>query len=388
MRKVSIITTVRHNVGDDFVREGIIYLLRQLLGPIEVKLIHKHLPLTVRPEFSWVHSTGLDRGLIQRHPSFVCGWAQRLDALLPVFAWTDKLSRCDVLVQSGAPVYWINPATDCAHNEWWSPLIERRWLASAAGRPFLNLAGGACQNWGSDAREFADRSDVLAYIRQFFDLAKLTTLRDELSLKILNLAGRIAEILPCTSIFAVDQLGILPTKGEYVVFNYMPGGGHYSFGQKIDAALWEQRFVTFAKEVGARDRCLLVCHDQKELKAAKDLLPEMEVFYSEKHEDYLRIYARAKWGLMNRVHGAFALASLGKPAAVVGSDSRAQMAPIIGLPAVFVNDATPLWLKNQALALSEQGDLFSARMAKLKSETEKRYLGLLKRALGKNGGRP
>ena len=384
MVKVSIITTVNHNVGDDFVREGIVYLLKKLLGPIELELIHKHLPITTRPEFARLHSTGLRRKLFRTHSKIVLKGTQLVDTLVPVFPWSDKVSKSDILVQSGAPVYWVHAGGDCAHNEWWSPLIERRWKAGVAGRPFLNLAGGACQHWDSDGKEFADRSDVLAYIREFFDLTKLTTLRDELSLRILGLAGRTAELLPCTSIFAVDRLGVIPSKGEYVVLNYMPAGGHYLLGQPIDAALWEQRFVTFAQEIAKHDRCILVCHDQKELNAARRLLPEMETFYSDSYEDYLRFYAKAHWGLMNRVHGAFALASLGKPAAVVGSDSRAKMASVIGVPAVFVNDATPAWLQKQATCLPERTTVFAKEMATLKSESERRYLQLLKAALIKN----
>lgn len=383
MTKLTIITTVRHNIGDDFVREGILYLLKQVLGPIKVQLIHKHLPITTRPECSWLHSTGLDRQLINEHPRFVSRWTERLDTFLPVFPWSDKMTTCDVLVQSGAPVYWINSGNDCAHNEWWSPLIERRWKARASGPQFLNLAGGTCQHWDSDGKEFESRPDVLAYIRQFFDLTNLTTLRDELSSTILGLAGRKAEILPCTSLFAVDHLGVTSLKGEYVVLNYMPIGGHYLLGREIDAALWEQRFAQFAREIASHGRCILVCHDQKELKAARNLLPEMETYYSDTYADYLRVYAKARWGLMNRVHGAFALASLGKPAAVVGSDSRAHMASMIGLPTVFVNDATPIWLKNQAALMQDQTNDFAARMANLKSESHGRYLQLLTAALSK-----
>jgi hypothetical protein len=381
MTRVSIITTINHNCGDDLVREGIIHLLKQALGPIKIKLIHKHLPITTRPEFSWLHSSGVDAKLLRSHPNSVERWTRRIDSLLPIFPWSDKLCNCDVLVQSGAPIYWLSAGYDCAHNEWWFPLIERRWKARAAGRPFLNLAGGACQHWHSDGSEFANRPDVLAYIRQFFDLAKVTTLRDELSAKILGLAGRKAEVLPCTSIFAADQIGVVPLKGEYVVLNYMPGGGHYSFGQQIDAALWEQRFVSFAKAIAARGRCILVCHDQKEIRAAKNLLPGMETFYSDSYADYLRVYAKAHWGLMNRVHGAFALASLGKPAAVIGSDTRAQMASILGLPVVFVNDATPEWLMSQATSLHERKDSFATQMATLKADAKRRYLQSLKAAL-------
>ena len=44
--KTSIITTVDHNVGDDFVREGLLYLLSSAGLVEDVELIHKHSPVT------------------------------------------------------------------------------------------------------------------------------------------------------------------------------------------------------------------------------------------------------------------------------------------------------------------------------------------------------
>ena len=45
---ISIITTVNHNVGDDFVREGIIHVLTQKLKghKLNFENIHKHSPVT------------------------------------------------------------------------------------------------------------------------------------------------------------------------------------------------------------------------------------------------------------------------------------------------------------------------------------------------------
>jgi hypothetical protein len=60
---VAVITTIDHNAGDDFVRQGIIYLLRKKLGETGVALIHKHIPVTVRPEFEWIYYAGLTRVL-------------------------------------------------------------------------------------------------------------------------------------------------------------------------------------------------------------------------------------------------------------------------------------------------------------------------------------
>jgi len=381
-RSVCIITTVQHNVGDDFVRDGIIHLLGQVLGPTELQLIHKHLPITARPGFNWVHSSGLANRLDKVSANFTLRTTRRLDAVLPLRRTSDRVRTADILVQSGGPVYWANEEGDCADTEWWHPLIERRWIPYAKGRPFLNLAGGTCQAYHSDASEFTRHPKVLEHIRRFYDLTALTTVRDELSVEVLRQAGRDAHLLPCTSLFAVDQQAITPSPGEYIVLNYMPTGGHFVLGEPTDAAAWETRFVALARRLAKGQRVIMVCHNQKEKEAARCLLPELESFYSEDYREYLRLYSKAHWGILNRVHGCFALASLGKPSAVIGSDSRARMAKQLGLPVVFVNDATDDWLESTAEHLATLVDTFPDYMAALKADAAKKYGALLYPALG------
>ena len=385
MTRITIITTLQHNVGDDFVREGIIHLLEQTVGKFELKHVHKHLPITARPEFAWFHSSGLGHRVDKLGANLSLRATRRIDAILPVLPKTDRIRTADILVQSGGPVYWVGSDGDgdCASTEWWQPLIERRWIPYAAGRPFLNLAGGTCQPYNSDASEFASRPKVLDHIRRFYDLTALTTVRDKLSLKVLRQAGREGVQLPCTSIFAVNRLGIDPKPGEFVVLNYMPAGGHFVLGQKLDGALWERRFVSLAKKLARNHRVIIVCHDGKETNAAIRLLPDFEIFSSPDYQAYLRLYSKARWGILNRVHGAFALASLGKPAAVIGSDSRARMVAELGLPEIFVNQATDEWLENTAQQLESQVDVFPSQMAALKESVLTAYCGHVKRALNR-----
>lgn len=278
-------------------------------------------------------------------------------------------------------MYWNHPGNACQDNEWWTPLVERRWAPTAARRPLLNLAAGTCQRWDSDGREWADHPATLAYARRFFDLSALTTVRDELSRQLLALAGRPAELLPCTSLFAAARLQIAPRRGEYIVLNYRRPSATDTFGAPVDAEAWERRFAAFAARLAATAPCLLVCHDQREAAAAQRLLPSLPHFYSPHYSDYLRIYAGARWGIVNRVHAGFALASLGKPAAIVGVDSRAHMASLIGLPAAFVDAADDAWLETTAAQLESATATYPAVIADHQQRAESRYLHLLRRAL-------
>jgi hypothetical protein len=248
--------------------------------------------------------------------------------------------------------------------------------------PFLNIAGGTCQAWDSDGSEFRDDKPLLDHIRKMHDYATLTTLRDSLSLDILRHAARNASVLPCTSLFAVDNHSIVSRDDNYIALNFMPIGGHYELGRPIDPEKWKNTFCHFAKAISRHHRCVLICHNVVERDAAKAMLPGFDVFYSNHYPDYLHAYAGARWGILNRVHGAFAMASLGKPSLIVGSDSRAKMASQIGLKAIFVGDATDALLLEEAASLETQINSYPEYMNHLKSTTHERYLDLLRHALG------
>ena len=170
---ISIITTVSHNVGDDFVREGIIYLFKQKFKntALNFELIHKHSPITTRYGFEWFRN--------YRFSKYV-------DRVLPLSLSKDRVLEADILVQSGAPVYWCHPETNgphCYGNEWFKPLIKRRYLKTALKASFLNLAAGTCQRYDSDGSEFDSCKFCQDYIKELQNLITATTVRDKLAKK-------------------------------------------------------------------------------------------------------------------------------------------------------------------------------------------------------------
>jgi len=381
--KATFITTVKHNIGDDFVRDGIIHLLMQAVpsGGVEVRMIHKHFPASARPEWDWLHRSGGTR-LLDQLPGLRALRLSRCIELLPLRPATDKILTADLVVQSGAPVYWLNHGSDSSKNEWYGPLIRRRWLRVSDRVPLLNLGAGSCQHFYSDGGEFERVPAVLEFIRAFHASCALTTVRDRLSQAILARAGMDAALLPCPALLAARRHGIVSSgKGDYVALNFMRLGGHYQFEDTDHAPVWRDQFTSFARQLAKNTRCLMVCHNRTELAAAKELLPEIDRFHSPDYRDYLRIYAAASVGVVNRVHGAFALAGCGRPGLVVGNDSRARMAEIIGLPVLHVAEATSA---RMATRLGElMSDLPGARTRLLQTAdaTEQAYLKLLRPVL-------
>jgi hypothetical protein len=358
--KISIITTVDHNVGDDFVREGIKYLLRQHFSgqQLEFENIHKHSPITTRHGFEWFRNLRYSR---------------RVDKLIPKKITQDRIFDADLVVQSGAPVYWCHAVDGhCYQNEWYQPLIRER-LYQKKNKLFINLAGGTCQTYHSDGSEFCSLCND--YIKEFYDACQVTTVRDTLGSVVLGNIGLKAPVIPCSSIFAINEHNLKSEGEDYVVVNYMKGGSHFVFGQEILADKWQREFKIFYNELKMKERVIFSCHNQKEVDEALDLDPDAEIFFEE-HDylAYMRFYSRAKFGIMNRVHGAFMMASFGKPSIVIGNDSRARMAEEIGLKHYFVNDVDVDLLRNEYGYLLSGANNFLDRFNVIKDKAFSDYM--------------
>jgi hypothetical protein len=323
--KLSVITTLNHNIGDDFVREGIIYLFKSLGNELSIECIHKHSPITNYYSFSSIKNLNISNYL---YP------------LAKYFKLNNRIADSNIIIQSGAPIYWCNNDIDihCCTNEWYGPLI-RDSREDIKSKLFLNIAGGSCQPYHSSGQELIQCSKCRSYIAELYDASDLTLLRDSLAKDMLNISGRDATVLPCTSIFARDVFGIVPGDSEYIVLNYMENAGHYVFNQDIDKILWEQQFISMAHKVSKMGRVIISCHSKNEENWAKRNLPNFERFLvPNDHEEFIKFYSHAKWGVLNRVHGAFMMASFGKPAVIIGNDSRARMISMLNLESHYVGD--------------------------------------------------
>ena len=371
--KVAVITTINHNVGDDFVREGILFLLGRVIGEFEPRLIHKHAPVTVRVPFAKLYDTpatlwanGFGKRMFEKGSRY-------LDRL-PIFPPTDMILGSDLLVQSGAPIYWLTEQGGASYNnEWFGPLVRKRFDRLGGRVDFLNIGGGTCQPYFSDGSEILADEPSRAYIKEFYDRCLVTTVRDALSEKILEGLGLPATKIVCPSIFAIDRLNIAAKKPEYVAVNFMKQGGHFELGQKIDPLAWERTVVDFVEAVRRETPVLLVCHDEGERALAARLLPDVPVFSGRTAREYLECYSKAVCYVGCRVHGGFATASFGTPAFVIGSDSRARMLEELGLPNVFVKEASVDVLMGHYHDLVRNRDVYRDRLSKVKSDASEAY---------------
>ncbi|MGX5201533.1 polysaccharide pyruvyl transferase family protein [Aliikangiella sp. IMCC44632] len=362
--KVAIITTIDHNIGDDFIREGLEYILKQALNQSEVEFsyIHKHSPITSRKGFEWFRYNRISKYFDK----------------LPLNLTQDRILDADLIVQSGAPIYWCHDEAHCYNNEWYQALITRR----SSDKPILNLAGGSCQTFHSKGDEFCHKCN--RYIKEFHTRCSLTTYRDHLAQIIAKNAGVESPVIPCSSIFANDNQSVTATSEDYVVLNYMRGGAHFTFGQEIKFKQWEQEFSNFYRYLSEKENVIFACHNDTEYKLAKKLAPKGNIFYQKNnYAAYLQLYSKAKFAFANRIHCAYPIASLGKRVVLVGNDSRVQMAKEIGIDGYFVNDVSSELLIDKYKEFLLGNDDFSQSMLNIKSKALQSYISLIKNAVYK-----
>jgi hypothetical protein len=358
--RIALITTVQHNPGDDFVRDGIKYLLRKVWPErtVQFENIHKHAPITARYGFERVRK------------------GDRLDKLLPLKITRDRILGADLVIQCGAPIYWCHGQVNahCCDNEWYDPLIRRR-LAGNSRASFLNIAGGSCQSYHSDGSEICER--CLQYIKLLYDTAQVTTLRDDLAHAILLRANATAPVFTCPSLFAVDEYNIVPEAGEFVVLNFMELAGHYSFGQSIQTEKWKNVLLKFYSAIRRKVDIVFACHSRGEVELARSIDGDAKTFYSTHAKDYIKFYARAHYGIVNRLHAAYALASLGKPSLVIGNDSRSHMADYIGVERLYVNDVSVDALVDHFETLGDSALDFAENIHHIKRKALRDYMDSL-----------
>jgi hypothetical protein len=359
--RVAFMTTVGKNVGDEFIRDGIRSFLDDVLGGqsgpgYDAYYVNKH-------DLSTLH-----RPL--------------LDEIEPL---ADKFCDADLIVQAGAPVFWHLGESRCYREEWVHALWhDRIFPLTGAGKPFLNLGAGCCQPREGDVRPLLDDPDCVEFVNRVGQSGLLTTARDPLTAELMSSLELSCELLPCPAFHAARRVeGGKPAPARDVLaVNLMELGGHYMLKPENDPKRWSDVVLATLAKLRQRYKLLFVAHDEAERKfLAYCNTPQEMIFFSGDYRDYLSLYSRVGGIVANRVHGAVCVAGFGRPAVIVGTDSRIGIARPIGIAATDSAEVTPEWIVD---ALGEQtgrrGELMEERM-ELRESSARRYAALIRERL-------
>jgi len=370
--KIGLITTLKTNIGDDFIREGICFVLREVFKgqSIEFVSVNKHLPLTVYPGWHPAHlSTAAGRLPMIGVPlsSAIESFASRLGH--------SAFDSCDLIVQCGAPVLWPN----CHMNEWAEPLWHHVVGRLYKQIPVLNIAAGSCYPWERQPDSITDRGDE-EYLKRILGYCRLTTTRDELAYKLCSTLGKQAPFIPCSALLAAG--GILGAERDgTVLINYMPGGGHFDWGQGIDAKAWESTMKQLIGRLMGRHKVAFLCHNEAEYGHAEQLEPSLPRFFPKTVAEYFQVASAAKGAICNRMHASVSMASMGIPSVAICTDTRLLMVKTIGLPVFYIKDADLDKLEASFEKLLTNRISEKERLLALRTQTWNRYVEAISDAI-------
>jgi polysaccharide pyruvyl transferase WcaK-like protein len=374
--RLGLLTTLDHNIGDDFIREGLLHCIRQIADgrKVECAMVHKHTPLTIYKKWHPLRLLHQRNGRPRRKTKF---WRRLCERHLPPLGLT-RFERCDAIIQCGTPTIWEG----CRLSEWAGP-IWRDVFARLARRgvPVLNLGGGSCYPHERHPETLRGNADE-AFIRLMLDSSRVTTVRDRLSQKLFASLGHETRQIGCPALLAGQAHASPARPTRKVLVNYMAGGGHYEWGQGIDASLWEQTMRQTVGHLRAQGwEPLLLAHDRPELALAARLWPDLPRICPRGMREYFETVRDAAFGIFNRMHASIAAAGLGIPSVAIGTDSRNLMVEATGLPVLYVKEATFERLRSIIDYFQYDRETESHRLLALRETVRKEYADCLRQAL-------
>ena len=353
--RVAFMTTVGKNVGDDFIREGIRSILDDAIGPYEPLYVNKHdLSTLGRPVMDEI-------------------------GVVP-----DKFAAADVLVQAGAPVFWHLGESRCYREEWVRALWHERIFPLSKDKPFLNLGAGTCQAREGEVGPLLDDPLCVEFIRQVGSCADLTTARDPLTHDLLGRLDVAHELLACPAFHAARRVnaGRPAPARQVLAVNLMELGGHYLLKPENDPKRWSDLILQTLPRLRERYELVFVAHDEAEVRFLRHCnYPHEQIFHSPDYRDYLSLYSRVGGIVANRVHAAVCVAGFGRPAVVLGTDSRIGICRPIGIPAIDTGEATSDWIVDSINEQMDRRDELMAERLALREDTAGQYAALIRQRL-------
>ncbi|MBA4187010.1 MAG: hypothetical protein C0467_03230 [Planctomycetaceae bacterium] len=350
--KITFMTTLGVNVGDEFIREGIRAALERIDIPYEPLYVNKHDP----------------RSLTEPH--------EDESSLV-----RDKYWDSDMFIQAGAPVYWHlhRGASRSVNSEWHSWLWQERILNHSRSSPlFLNLGAGSCQPWKDNGESFLADAECTDFARAAGRRSALTVVRDELASRILTKLEVPHERVCCPAFLAGARHRLANPRPELIGVNLMPLGAHYDLRENFDRDRWTKSCESLCKSLRKLGRLVFIAHDTVESEFSRRFARSGErVYLASSWRPYLDMYSSCQLVVANRVHGAVCASGFGVPSIILGNDTRAQIGEYIGLPIFGSADLNPTEVVECANRLLTARAVESERLLHLREQTLNRYKELL-----------
>jgi ADP-heptose:LPS heptosyltransferase len=338
-------TTLGVNVGDEFIREGICSFLDEIIPNWRPFYVNKH-------DLSTLYRRVGDE-----------------DDYL-----ADKFVDADIIVQAGAPVYWKIGDSTSYNVEWAEELWRKRIFSLGPQKPILNIAAGACQPYPDTARTFLSDPQCVEFAKKAAAACAWTSVRDPLASQILYALDIQHDVIPCSAFHAARRMEYSLTPDNVIGVNLMSYGGHFRLRDDVDNDVWMKEISTFLPQLRQYHPLMFIAHDQQEKEFMEQFrMPGESVFLSPDYREYMQVYSRCRLVVANRVHGGVCAAGFGRPAIIIGNDTRLLIGDYIGIPSCYVGSVRGEEIVTLAEESIRNGKQEEERLITLREESAARY---------------
>lgn len=365
---VLLISTLARNPGDEIIRLGQEYILRQILPDARFKIVNKHDPRTLFEGFAQ-HEVAPHR--------LLSPLTYRLYAATNGRTRNNNLEEADLVVFAGGPFIWRNQNhffRASSANAEWVPATWMRLFRELRDKPVLNLAAGTSVDSDEEQEQLLSDKKVAGFVKRAIERTALTTARDKQTWQIAQALGLDVPLIPCTAILAALGAGIAAQTPEYVVVNVIRGAAPSRRGDGPNPEKWKTAIQAAVADIEKRHKILFVSHTQEDDQTAAEWFPNHPRIFSMDPRKLLSVYSKALYGVCNRVHAGAAIAGFARPVIVVGGDSRIDLIRQMGLQVVDHRELDAATLLQMVANLEENYESYTKHLHDVMTTTERRYL--------------
>ena len=361
------------NIGHDFMAAGMTEAVREAFGPnVDLRHIEQHRPFEVYPAGHWLRA--FNRLKHGRHRG-IRNFLNRDDVRQWLWRRLPQMPFC-LAVACGGP----NIVPGAAKVPEMRLLLHHMNGAfSQRMVPFLDAGVGAAFPLESSQR--LEDADDIAFYKTAFSYASQVTVREAVAKSVCDALEVDAQLIPCGAI-GVGRLfeRVAPShqRPGHIVVNFQAHGANTDWGQGVDKAAWRSTVRMAVDDLSKRHAVRFLAHNQAEAALAAQFAGDFPCDVPSDVTSYAAAIAGAKAGLVSRIHAAVALASVGVPSFVVGTDTRLGTAAELKLPTRPVKQITSAEIISTIEDLIRNSDAEKERLRVLREVTVHRYAGIFR----------
>ena len=373
MKKIAILSHKGGNIGHDFMSIGVEIILDSMFGDkMQIEHFEQHHPFDVYSNF---HPLRLLHSLPYGRFNFLRNYIARSDVYKKLWRTSRRLDF-DLAIACGGPNI-IRGASQVAEMK--LLLLHMNGAFQYHGVPFVDAAVGACFPFEDQEILFKTEDDRIFY-RQALEYVSEITVREKVAAKVVqDLTGRAPEVLPCTALASGTyferyiQKDFDHVKDGYVLINFMPKGANEDWGQGVDESRWKATIDKVISNMSQRHKVVMLAQNNVEANILRQEFPDVTCLEPRTVQEYGEVIAKAKIGLVSRIHAAIPMAGIGTASIVIVADTRMGTVENIGLPAFYVKNADADVLVDTLENMITNREQEAERLIQLREETINSY---------------